>query len=384
MSERGDQMDARLTESAETDQQPGSRAEGDRVTVRFDREPRSLPEAERGSAVVVTGETRIGVGAVGVVQIFGHSKIETQGDLKIGLGTGRPSGSVTVERAARLDVDGTLSVGAGGEGLLRVLDLSVVTCNALLVGGNTQQANGTIILQDEPTLFVSGNAQVGAGTGTGLIEIDSSPAELVVNGTLTIGGPGGGKVIVNGVIRGGGLVVVVPNGRLEGTGTVSVAKVDAGGYIAPGLSPGTLTIDGDLEMLPTGVLVMEHEGPNPGQFDVLHVTGQTTLGGRLEVHFRGDFSPDDPAAFIQSQDFVEADQGITGDYDQRIYAFPDLFADFDDDGDKDLLDAAEFMNCFGRSGGQLQPACARADWEDNETIDLTDARELAARLTGPQ
>ena len=47
MSERGDQMDARITEPAETDQQAGSRAEGDRVTVRFDREPRSLPEAEQ-------------------------------------------------------------------------------------------------------------------------------------------------------------------------------------------------------------------------------------------------------------------------------------------------------------------------------------------------
>ena len=47
MSEPGDQMDARITESAETDHRPGSRAEGDRVTVRFDREPRSLPEAEQ-------------------------------------------------------------------------------------------------------------------------------------------------------------------------------------------------------------------------------------------------------------------------------------------------------------------------------------------------
>jgi phosphate transport system ATP-binding protein len=47
MSERGDQRDARITEPAETDNRPGSRAEGDRVTVRFDREPRSLPEAEQ-------------------------------------------------------------------------------------------------------------------------------------------------------------------------------------------------------------------------------------------------------------------------------------------------------------------------------------------------
>jgi len=47
MSEPGDQMDARIAEPAETDHRPGSRAEGDRVTVRFDREPRSLPEAEQ-------------------------------------------------------------------------------------------------------------------------------------------------------------------------------------------------------------------------------------------------------------------------------------------------------------------------------------------------
>jgi phosphate transport system ATP-binding protein len=47
MSERGDRMDARLTEPAETERQPGSRAEGERVTVRFDREPRSLPGAEQ-------------------------------------------------------------------------------------------------------------------------------------------------------------------------------------------------------------------------------------------------------------------------------------------------------------------------------------------------
>jgi phosphate transport system ATP-binding protein len=47
MSEPGDHMDARLTESAETERRPGSGAEGDRVTVRFEREPRSLPEAEQ-------------------------------------------------------------------------------------------------------------------------------------------------------------------------------------------------------------------------------------------------------------------------------------------------------------------------------------------------
>ncbi|MDO8630853.1 MAG: hypothetical protein Q7R41_10200, partial [Phycisphaerales bacterium] len=95
-------------------------------------------------------------------------------------------------------------------------------------------------------------------------------------------------------------------------------------------------------------------------------------------------SPDDPAAFIHSQSFVEADQGITGDYDQRIYAFPDLFADFDDDGDKDLRDVADFQNCFGLSGPALEPTCNRADWEDNGILNEVEIRELVTRITGPQ
>jgi hypothetical protein len=69
---------------------------------------------------------------------------------------------------------------------------------------------------------------------------------------------------------------------------------------------------------------------------------------------------------------------------EQIYAFPDIFADFDDDGDKDLRDVAAFQNCFGLSGPDVEPACGRADWEDDDDVDATDAREMANRLSGPQ
>ena len=343
------------------------------------------------STLTVTGETRVGIGAAGIVQLDEGAIMENDGDLTIGLGGGHPSGSVTVDNAALLFVHGTLSVGAsGGEGLLEIGDHSGVACDTLLVGGNTLQAGGTIILQDDfAELFVSGNVQVGVSVGSGLIEIDDE-CVLRLNGPMTIGNPnrspyGHGKVSLNdATIEGTDIILVNRNGRLEGTGRVAAPALNAGGYIAPGLSPGTLTIEGDYEQLPTGVLVIEYAGWNPGEFDVLHVTGQTTLGGRLEVHFRSGFSPPDPVAFIHSQFFVTTDQGTTGDYDQRIYAFPDLFADFDDDGDKDLRDVATFMSCFGLAEGELGPGCARADWESNDTINATDARELANRLTGPQ
>jgi hypothetical protein len=143
-----------------------------------------------------------------------------------------------------------------------------------------------------------------------------------------------------------------------------------------------LTIEGDFEQT-AGALQIEYAGLNPGQFDVLHVTGQATLGGQLEVLFRDGFSPADPNAFIHSQNFVNADGGITGDYAHRIYAFPDIFADFDQDGDKDLSDVASFINCFGASGS-LPPTCVRADWESNNIINEIDARELTKRITGPK
>ncbi len=314
------------------------------------------------------------------------------GDVKIGVGGNPVTGIVTLGESVTLTVNGTLAVGAEGTGTLALPTLGSVTiCDTLIVGGNTPNSTGTgsIVSSLAIPLTVRGNADVGTGMGGGEIHLGGT---LTIGGSLSIGnpaaGPGGGVVALeSGRIEGAGNIVVNPNGSLIGTGTIdlcSVCVVHAGGLISPGLSPGTLTINGHYEQLPTGVLIVEYNGMDPGAFDVLHVTGETTLAGRLEVHFRGGFSPDDPNAFIHSQSFVQADQGITGDYDQRIYAFPDIFADFDEDGDKDLFDVAEFQNCFGLSGKAFLPACDRADWEDNNAVDEMDARELSARLTRPQ
>lgn len=339
------------------------------------------------STLSVTGKTVVGEGANGFLTL--HSATMTNmGDLRIGVFNNLIASTLTAEAFSILNIQGALEVGVTGRGTLN-LSGSQATCNTLIVGG-IPPSIGRVNVRDVSELTVSGNAQVGVSNAYGEITIDEF-SSLHINGTMTIGGPSGGfgvtgtgKVIVNGTLDGGGTLVVVTNGRLEGNGTVSVPKVDAGGYIAPGLSPGTLTIDGDLEILPEGVLAIEYEGLNPGDFDTLHVTGDTTLNGRLEVHFRGGFSPNDPAAFIQSEDFIETDGDIVGDYAERIYAFPDLFADFDDDGDKDLEDVADFQNCFGVSGGGLQPGCDRADWEDNGVLNEVEVRELAVRLTGPK
>ncbi len=354
------------------------------------------------TSLTVNGETQVGIGAPGILHIDDDASVMTNGNMRIGLGGGNPSGTVNVYAGSNLDVNGTLAVGDAGVGLLNIVAEpntfpSHVFCDTLIVGGSAFGATGIIVASYVPNaqvnpgfshLTVNGNAQVGVGAGRGEVLLADPSGKLEINGTMTVGnpsgGPGGGAVVlVDAQILGTGNIVVNPNGSLTGTGTVSVPKVSAGGIISPGLSPGMLTIDGELEMLPGGKLIIEYAGLNPGEFDELIVTGPATFGGRLEVHFRNGFSPSDPTAFIHSQSFVAADQGVSGDYAERIYAYPEAFADFDNDADKDLSDVAAFQNCFGLFGGELEPACGRADWEDDGVIAGREIKELLERLTGP-
>jgi hypothetical protein len=63
------------------------------------------------------------------------------------------------------------------------------------------------------------------------------------------------------------------------------------------------------------------------------------------------------------------------------FAARDPFADFDSDGDVDLLDVMAFQNCFKLDGGVT--ACPLADSNGDKVVDLVDANHLAASTTGP-
>lgn len=391
------------------------------------------------STLTVTGEARVGVGAFGSVQLGDLAQMVCNGDLKIGVGPGSPSGSVSVIATSSLAVTGSLSLGETGDGRLRVennsdvtvtgalsvgvghvgtldvLSESDVSCDTLAVGGNGPATTGVVNVSSS-FLNVRQSAQIGSELGTGTLTLQDSSAKLILSETMNLGSPNGGSstgtvALVNGArIEGSGSITVNPNGKLLGSGTValcSACTVRAGGEVSPtiaftpqaavtametsngrervtaGFSPGQLTIEGNYEQLPTGLLILNHFGPGPGESDTLHVFGQVTLGGRLEIHFVGGFSPSDPEAFIQSQDFIEADGGMLGDYDERVFVYPDLFADFDDDGDKDLHDVASFANCMTESGN-LSEVCERADWERDGAIGGREIHELAFRLDGPE
>lgn len=261
------------------------------------------------SHLVIDGETQIGVGGTGILQAESFSDVTSNGAFQIGLGAGVPSGSVSLDHSSRLDVNGTLSVGVGGQGLLTVgasgFDCRV-ECDTLLVGGAVTAATGTIILRHDAKLDISGNAQVGLDAGRGEILLADRDTRLNINGTLTIGSPNGGSaggavILSDARIEGTGSIVVNPNGCLQGTGVVSLPKVRNSACISPGFSPGRITIDGDYVQEDGGRLIIEVGGLEPGRFDVLEVTGSATLGGILDLRFIDGFvpRPGDSVEFLQ-------------------------------------------------------------------------------------
>lgn len=79
--------------------------------------------------------------------------------------------------------------------------------------------------------------------------------------------------------------VTVTGGTLKGDGTLGGPVSNTGGTVAPGSSPGTLTITGAYAQGAGGMLAEEITGTTPGsQFDRLLVGGALSLGGTLAVN----------------------------------------------------------------------------------------------------
>lgn len=156
---------------------------------------------------------------------------------------------------------------------------------------------------------------VGRASGSTLLRA-SDGAFVSVGSTLTIGNSGkldatGGRVKVGAVDDPPiGTVRVGPRGLLEGFGSIQGRiEVLAGGVVAPGSSPGTLTVEGDYAPQTGARLEIEISGTVAGvEHDVLHVTGVAALGGTLAIKFIDGFAP----RAGQSYAFLKADGGING------------------------------------------------------------------------
>jgi T5SS/PEP-CTERM-associated repeat protein len=163
---------------------------------------------------------------------------------------------------------------------------------------------------------------------------------------------------------------------LTGNGQINANVINGGGFVEPGLAVGVISIANDYTQAADGTLSIEIGGadnsdPNTPQFDELLIDGLATLGGTLDVSLvdlgTGVFSPQAGDSF----GFLSANGGFGGSFDtlnlpalssglQWLFntdgstLFLDVIgtqtADFDNDGDVDADDLAQWQGDFGLNG----------------------------------
>lgn len=165
--------------------------------------------------------------------------------------------------------------------------------------GDGLGGQGSLMLEPFTNVVVA-TAKVGMAQGIGLVVVNGNPSapedtKFRVLSDLSVGGSGVGAIIlVDGLLDVGGSINLNTNGTIQGRGKVRVAgQLNAnGGTISPGLSPGTLIVDGDLVLSAASTLNGEIAGLIPGtEHDQLIVTGSATLDGKVILQFMNGFAP---------------------------------------------------------------------------------------------
>lgn len=201
-----------------------------------------------------------------------------------------------------------ISIGSiSGEGVIS-LGSKTLVLGAL---GYDDSING--VIQDDPA--ASGSlVKVGAGTLTLSADNTYDGATVIAGGTL----------IVNGSIA-NSAVTVSGNAKLGGIGTVGTTTVNAGGTIAPGRSPGTLTVNGDIIFASGSIYEIDITPALDG--DLVKASGQAMIeGGTAHVlKTPGTYTPGSRWTIIG------ADGGVVGKFDALAQNMPfvDLSLNYD-------------------------------------------------------
>ena len=202
--------------------------------------------------------------------------------------------------AGGLNADGGTAEVKGVGSLLQASSMVAAGAGNLvgLDGGTMVAAGGGNILSHNGGVMVAaggGNIKVQAGAAAGFA---SGGTKSSIAAAASIG-----KIIAgnNGTIKG--------NGTYTGPG-----EIQSGGFLKPGMSPGILTWDGNLDIQNGGNLEIELGGTQPGtQHDVVNVSGALILEGVLQIRFVSGFQMTVQAS--HAFNIATAGSAITGTID---------------------------------------------------------------------
>jgi len=235
-----------------------------------------------GSATLTTGNDNTSTTFSGTISGAG-------GLSKIGTGTLTLSGPSTYTGATHVNV-GTLQ--AGATNAFSPFSAFTVASGATLDLASFNQTIGSLAGAGSVTLgsatLTTGNDNTSttfsgtiSGTG-GLTKIGSGL--LMLTGTSSYSGAtavNAGTLIVNGSIA-NSVVTVNAGAMLAGIGTVGATTIASGGTFAPGNSPGTMTVQGNLAFQ-SGALYLVQVSPSTASSS--NVSGSATLAGTVQAAF---------------------------------------------------------------------------------------------------
>jgi uncharacterized protein with beta-barrel porin domain len=204
------------------------------------------------------------------------------------------SGSATISNMGT--INGNVELGAGSN--------TVTLLPGGLINGNLNLGSnpGSRLVLDGSSQLAISQAVIGTisnpgsltkqGSGTWIIDESlSAPISTdIIAGTLT--------VAQNATLT-SSAVTIGTGGTLTGIGTIR-GNVTNSGVISPGNPFGTLTIQGNFTQSSNGIFRLQIGGLAPGDFGLLAVTGNATLGGTLQLVRLGNFhfAPGDKLVFL--------------------------------------------------------------------------------------
>ena len=181
-------------------------------------------------------------------------------------------GTLAISSDANLGApSGGLAFGGGTlQALASFTSNRTVTLSA---GGGTVDTNGNTVTLAGTIGGPGGLTKIGAGT------LALSNANTYTGATAVTAG----TLIVNGSIA-NSAVTVNSGATLAGTGTVGATTIQNGGTFAPGNSPGTMTVGGNLAFQ-SGALYVVQVNPSTASSTNVTAGGTATLAGTVQAAF---------------------------------------------------------------------------------------------------
>ncbi len=208
-----------------------------------------------------------------------------------------PFGATATLSTGTSTIGRVLEIGGTANWTASNLNFNNGTINVLAGGVFNATGTGTLGNFGGSSAFNNaGTFSKSAGATTCSIPFTNSGDVIVSGGsfTSTVGyvQTAGSTILNGGTFTKTGTAIALQGGVLGGVGTLTGTVAQTGGSIAPGLSPGTLTVTGSLTQNATSMLDIELGGLTPGtEHDRLAVSGAATIAGTLRLQFVNGFVP---------------------------------------------------------------------------------------------